>query len=275
MLNLEDVREITIVAAPRSGTNYFCDTLGAFEENAAFLELFSPEGVFGVSKYEGILAMINSNLGTQYDDPQDKSFVNFVRQAPLEFLAALKAAVAEIGKTAFSYKIFADQLNRPHLREILESSNRHVLFVVRNRIDSYISFCKAREKNVWVNQDTSDLKIEIDFHEFMEWAAKLDRWYAETEAVLREAGRKYSIFSYDADINVPKGTLVEKQYIGLRSVGVDMMYPKTISKPMFSRQDKPSAPFSKIINGEELRKEFVKRKLLATYALRNPMVNAQ
>lgn len=265
-------QEIAIIAAPRSGTNYFCDTLGAFDEVASFFELFNPRGVFGLERLPAIYDHLSSCLGQDVDGVSDPDLIRFVKENPVRFLEVLSAGVEALEKKALSYKIFPGQLPAHTLEELLSNPERRFMFIVRSRIDTFISFKKAMELDNWINRPTGDLMVEVSFDEFMEWAALQDKWYAEAEDILRRANQRYIAFSYEADINVPKETLVEKQYLSLRSLGVDAFFPDTVTPPRFKRQDKLIGPFKKIANGEELKQQFLSQGLLGKYALRNPLI---
>lgn len=265
-------REIAIIATPRSGTNFFCDTLGEFDELSSFFELFNPRGVFGLERCPPIYEQLSQGLGFPVADVSDPQLIEYATSNPESLLTELGNAVGRLGKTAFSYKIFPGQLKRNSLENILSGQHRHFLFIVRSRIDTYISFKKAMQVDHWVNRPTEDIKITVELDEFMEWAAGQDKWYAGCEAILRSAKRPYFAFSYEADVNVPKETLLEKQFLVLRSAGIDLPFPMQITPPRFRRQDKLVGPFKKIANGEDLKNELGKRGLLGRYALRHPLI---
>ena len=264
-------KEIAIISVPRSGTNFFCDTLGEFTEIASLFELLNPRGVFGLERYPELLKSITATLGIDASKATDPTFIEKVAHQRHDFLAALRTAVAGIGLSAFSYKLFPEQIPYQVLENILTDRTKLFFFITRSRIDTYISYRKALELDEWVGKKTHDINIEITFDQFMEWATKIDAWYENAEKILREHDQRYSIFSYDSDINVPKPTLIEKQYFTLRSMGLDAAYPTSIAPPSFRKQDKIAGPFTKIANGEELKQIFLEKKLLGKYVLRAPL----
>ena len=267
----ETAKELTIISSPRSGTNFFCDTLCEFSDVASLFEVFNARGVFGLQRYPELLQKITSALGVHASDVTEPAFIKAVAENRERFLEILRNAVTESGLAAFSYKLFPNQISQKTLESILTNKEGCFFFITRSRIDTYISFRKAMEIDQWVNQKTHDIEIEITFDEFMEWGARIDKWYENAESILREHGQRYTIFSYNSDINVRKPNLIEKQYFSLRSFGLDATYPLEIEPPTYRKQDAITGPFTKIANGEDLKQQLLDKKLLGRYALRAPL----
>lgn len=263
--------EIVLVSSERSGTNYLCDTMGNFRGLVNFLELFSPAGVFGLQWHPAVVKILSDISGVDFFDQNSGNLVRHVAQNRIAFLEQLNEAVRISGNQNFGYKIFPNQVSHADLNEIVSNDRRVFVFLARNRLDTFISFKKAIKSGNWVNLDSKDLKIEVDLDEFMSWAENLDRWYAETERKVRDAGRKYCFLSYDADINVQRGNMIEKVYLSLRAMGVDIQYPINAKPPTFQRQDGPGSPFDKISNGMALKQRLSDERLLVRYALRTSL----
>ena len=265
--------EIAIIAAPRTGTNYFCDTMGEFPEIANFFELFNPRGAFGLDAFPDVFEILSENFNFDVKSAEDPELINAARNNPVDFLDKLGRSVTSLGKDFFTYKIFPNQISQDFLEEILRDTNRSFILIARRRIDTFISFKKAMQFDTWVNRPTGNVLIEATYEEFMTWSAAQDKWYENAVDILRKHDKNCIFLSYDADLNVPKETLVEKQYLALKSLGADASFPQNIEAPRFSKQDKEIGPFKKISNGEELKQALMEKKLLRTYALRNAFTN--
>nr|WP_321980764.1 hypothetical protein [uncultured Cohaesibacter sp.] len=266
-------REITIIAAPRTGTNYFCDSLGEFDNFANLFEIFNPRGAFGLARFPEILASLRETAGIDFQDQSDPALTKYVADNRLAFLESLRDAMNRAGKLAYSYKVFPHQMSGEELDQMISKPDSLIMFIVRSRIDTFISYKKAMLSDVWVNTDTKNVKPEIEFDEFMEWAEVEDRWYLAAEERVHKAGKSYMTFSYEADINVTKPFLLEQQYLYLRGQGIPVDFPADVTPPTFQRQDGVVGPFKKIQNGEELKQKFIDRNLLGKYVLRNPLVD--
>lgn len=265
-------QELAIIAAPRSGTNFFCDALGAFPEAANLFELFNPRGTFGLERFPPLYAHLSGRLATRVSAVSDPALIQAARRDPVAFLKDLEDGLPALGKRFFSYKIFPGQIADAALQQILGDRRKRILLIARCRIDAFISFKKAMARDSWVNEDTSGVIIEAGLEEFLSWGAAQDQWYAAAEEQLRHSGQRYVALTYDADINVPKPALVEKQYLTLRALGFGVTFPQGIEPPRFRRQDKPAGPFTKIANGEELKKQLQDKGLLGAYALKSPLL---
>jgi len=268
-----DFNEIVIFASPRSGTNFFCECLGALPEVAGYYELFNPQGVFGLGGR--ILPIICEQLGlTDVADAKDPRLVKIFRNTPLDALDALATVSRAQDRSVMSYKIFPRQLSLETIGTILDNDQRHALFLVRRRLDVYISLQKARQSGSWTRNSTVDVLPEIEIDDFLEWSARTDEWYADTFKVARARSRKIIVASYDADVDVPKKELIEKLNRALSTFDIETTLGPSLKSVRFKRQDRRGQPFEKIANGEALRASLQQAGKLK-YALGSPLEKEQ
>lgn len=263
------IKEIVIISAPRSGTNFFCDAVGDLNEVMGFAEIFNPAGVFG-AKGANVLAHLSHRLDASITEVSDRRLISFFRTEPLEALRVLGDAARLEGARLISYKIFPGQLKREDFARLLESPSRTVLFIVRRRLDTYISLEKARHASAWMNVDTADTLPTIDACQFMNWAKEVDKWFDDCVQLVEAHGKPFKIAQYDQDVDVPKLTLMRNIEKNLRELGVDVTMPPGRVPTRFKRQDRAIGPFKKIANGEELRAELRSMKQY-DYALGHPI----
>lgn len=268
-----EFNEIVIIAAPRSGTNFFCECLGALPEVAGFYELFNREGAFGIGGR--ILPVLCDRFGlTGIESAKDPRLVKVFRETPLEALDALASVAREHGKSAMSYKIFPRQLSMDTVGQILDDDRRHPLFLVRRRLDVYISLEKARHSGSWTRSSTVDVRPEVQVEDFLRWAAKTDKWYAETFKASRERAKRIIVANYESDVDVPKRELIGRIHRALGTFGISTTLPGGLKIVRFRRQDRRGHPFEKIANGEALRASLKEAGKLR-YALGTPLQEEQ
>lgn len=261
--------EVVVIAAPRTGTNFFCECLGEFPEIVGMYEIFNPAGVYGLSKWD-LLQLFEERLGVRrIDGVSDPVLLRHFSDQPLDALDTISQGVAARGNTGWSYKVFPRQLDHEVLARLMASPHRHFIFLVRTRLDVFISYEKARQRDVWKNESTSDFLPEIDVDDFLEWAAEADQWYADTLHLATAHGRNPVILDYDDHVDVDKDELLARQHELLGSMGVSVT-PTSNIKPKFTRQDRQVEPFAKIANGDHVRRELVDRGQLG-YALSAPL----
>jgi|GEM_PF-4557308 len=265
-------KELILIASPRTGTNYLCDTLGAFDEILNLFEIFNYNGVFGTERFPEIFTYFNKVLKIDNSDVMERHFVNYVMNNRIRFIEQLNYFAERIGKTVISYKILPEQLASKELDEIINDYSKAFLIIGRSRIDTFISYKKALHTNEWVHKNTKEVMIEVSFDEFMQWSINMDKWYQDILDKLILAKQQFCLMSYETDINVPKGLLIEKLYLIMRGLGFDLSFPQKYPPPMYNRQDAEVGPFKKILNGKELKQKFIDKNLLQRYALRSPLI---
>lgn len=261
--------QVVIVSAPRSGTNFFCECLADLPENLGFFEIFNPRGMFG-GRQGDTLPAFGEHLGTRISDVSDAALLEFIRERPIEALNVLGRSIEASGYSSFSYKIFPNQVSPEALGQILHSERCRIILIVRRRLDTYISYAKARERDVWKNESTKDLLPEIDVRDFLRWAKRLDDWYTDATQILRAADRPIDVFAYESDINVPKHELVDRVAGLLQVRGLRVSVPTDRPPVRFRKQDRDVGPFKKVGNEQELRAALRERGRY-NYALGTPL----
>ncbi|MBO0811049.1 MAG: hypothetical protein J2P23_03275 [Microlunatus sp.] len=268
-----DFNEIVILSSPRSGSNYFCECLGALPEVAGFYELFNPKGAYGLGRR--ILPIVCDRFGlTDVESATDPRVVKIFRQTPLEALDALASVLREQGKSAMSYKIFPRQLSMDTVGQILDDDRRHPLFLVRRRLDVYISLQKARHSGTWTQSSTVDVRPELEIDDFLQWAARTDEWYAEVFKASQERSKKIIVAKYESDVDVPKRELIGRLHSALETFDIRTTLGGALKMVRFKRQDRRGHPFEKIANGEKLRASLREAGQLR-YALGTPLEEEQ
>lgn len=266
---MSSIKELVIISSPRSGTNFFCECVGALDTATSYFEILNPGGVYGAGD-AGTLGTLNAAFGTQADNARDVDLVRSFRADPLESIALLRNHVTDLGRTLLAYKIFPGQVNLATMEKIINRENVVVAQIVRRRLDVFISYEKARTQNVWKNESTKDVLVEIDVGAFLTWARKIDKWFADTGALIAHHNRPNKIWVYEDDINLPKAEVAEKIQSFMADNGLALNLTPETKKKRFSRQDRQVGPFKKIANGEELRQELRARGKY-NYALSAPL----
>ena len=263
--------ELIILSVERSGTNFFCECLGAFKDVSRFFEFFGAN-VFGLNANPDMHERLGNILGMKADDQENPELVAELKDKPVRSLKVFSRVSKQIGKKLLTLKIFPGQIRFGALKLLLVGENKHVVFITRSRIDCYISFQKALMTSKWQNSDTTNLKPKIDVNDFLAWAKRTNEWYNRCEKHLKENSVPYQILSYEADIDCPKDQLIEKQALILKGFGIEMDPPTMQAKEIFTRQDRTTDPFDKVENGAEFKAELEKLGRLK-FALGKPLMN--
>lgn len=266
--------EIVVISSPRTGTNFFCECLGDFPEVLGLFEIFNARGVMG-SDSLNMLERLGEDL--QIPTPEratDRHLVEAVRSEPFRALGVLGDIAHDRGCTGLSYKVFPRQLSVDNLASLIAGENRHVFLLVRRRLDVFISYEKARAKDVWKNESTKDLLPTVSVDDFLSWSEGVDQWYADMLHLARLHDKPYVIVDYDRDIDVPKSELMQRIAEMLAKLGTRVTVPEEDLRARFRKQDRAAEPFAKIDNGDEVRAALEEAGRL-DYALSSPLLEQE
>lgn len=263
------IKELVIISSPRSGTNFFCECVGAIDRATSYFEVLNPGGVYGVGD-KATLGALNAAFKTQAEVARDPDLVRSFRADPLAGIGVLRDHVTQLDQALLAYKIFPGQVPLATMEKIINRDNVVVAQIVRRRLDVFISYEKARTQNVWKNESTKDLLVTIDPDAFLGWARKIDKWFADTGSLIKKHSRPNKVWVYEDDINLPKADVAAKIQSMLIDNGLTLELTPETDKKRFSRQDRQVGPFKKIANGEELRQELRARGKY-NYALSAPL----
>lgn len=262
-------KEIVIISTHRSGTNFFCECLNAFPEVMGLYEIFNPAGAFGVTRDDQVKVLNEiSNLEVKRD--QDPALINLFNRRPKRALDLMNRVAVGTGRSILSYKIFQQQLTGDVVKEIIAKENRQIVFLTRGRLDTYISYQKARRAKAWTNKDTSEMKPKMSIRAFLERSAIIDAWHEEVADILDAAGKPYRVFSYGRDVDMPKPELIANLQATLADLGISVTMPEQEPAMRHKRQDTTPDPFEKISNGEAVRRKLQERGLM-DFALGEPL----
>lgn len=266
------VKTLVVVSLPRSGTNYFCATIGTIRNALSMGEIFSPTGVMGLSGKSFLESEFAAEIGAE--GHRTPGLIGTFRTDPLRSVARIKRAMREApNKSLLSFKVFPDQLTEEDLHALCSSHADAAIILVRARLDCFVSLLIARKAGTFHSVDTSDIRVEVDPDAFLEWAREADAWLARQERMIRDTGLPLILLSYDIDVNKATPLLQEKIYFLLRSLMLPAVFPKPRDKVHFSKQDDRSDVFDRISNAGDLRAALESRNLL-DYALKPPLSEA-
>lgn len=262
-------REIVVISAPRSGTNYFCDTMGTFSGVLPLFEIFNPGGVFGLNR-DGLALKVADAAGLDAKDAKEKPLRRYFRQSPIQALDTLTELAAHEGYQFVSYKIFPRQLSDDFLDHLLSDQRRTVVFLARRRLDTCISYKKAQVQEVWAQKDTTAIKPDLPFNQFLYWARRFETFFQGCYQRVITNGLEHCILDYDLDVVGNRTEVLRTLNRRLVKAGVSLKEDWRPSRSRFSQQDKTIDPFARIQGGDDLKAELIERGYLE-YALDTPL----
>jgi len=198
----EAVRFI-IFNATRTGSNFLCTVLNSHPQILCHHEIFNPH-VIGVARH---LQNSDFRLGSMEEREKD----------PAEFLDRVWRT--SLGRAAVGFKMCLWQ-HEPAYRAVLpDLSVRKIILKRHNRVKSFVSLLLARQTGEWVVYDDRGApaprpKVHVDRSALLENIALHDRFYAETEAALRQSGQEHILLWYE-DLFGPTGIEPALSFLGV------------------------------------------------------------
>jgi Sulfotransferase domain len=195
MLNnsYQPASSIAWISLPRTGTNYLCELLHHHHKIESHYEIFHKHKFYGRDRNK-IINYLNNKYSTTFSNYQDPMLIKWIHEKPQELLLVLK----ELSPNQyFSFKVFPGQLDFDLIKEtILNDRSVKKILVKRNLVDVYISRQNAMKLEKWGHINTSEMKLEINFDEFLRWFNWVNQWYKLFEEGLSSSGQAYSVLTY-------------------------------------------------------------------------------
>src|SRR5690606_16000329 len=128
-------------------------------------------------------------------------------------------------------------------------------------LPTYVSWLKAKLTDEWARRDTTDLRVEVDVDDYLEWQGRQIRWYERVERMLKLNGRSAPALSFEEITNCPPPQMLSSLARELDPLGLRLqLKPGSISPPL-RRQDRTEDPFARISNGADLKEALTQRNM--------------
>ena len=195
--NLMASKFISILALPRSGTNYLCGLMRRFQEIDSLYEIYHHQAVYVGNKNlsDRIINYINYHHRLNIINNSDQILIDFVHQNPQEIL---KIISLQSSSEYISFKIFPNHLSPESFSSaIMQNSQIKKILVKRNLLNIYFSLKFAEITAVWRDQNTSNLKLDFDEDDFINWYADHQKYYQFIENECKKNNCQATVLEYE------------------------------------------------------------------------------
>ena len=248
----EIMKVVCIFSGERSGTNHLCRLLTNFPELRVYEELFNKRGTFTL--FDDELAAVSELSGETYSSYRDERLVAFSRSEPKALLRLLQDLNARKGKSAIVFKIFPGQMDTASIHtEILNEFACVPVILMRQMLDSYISFKKALTTDRWTSADTTSVRVGLEVRELERWVKSHRAWFGHWDDHFRASGAVVPFLLYERDLNgrTPEEVLSKfSEFVG-QTAGLTLKAPKRMKNIGLPRQDLATSVEAKVSNWEE------------------------
>jgi LPS sulfotransferase NodH len=193
------MRFLCIFAMPRTGSSHLNKLLKSCPQFNAKSELFHAKAVARFSKEELETLQAKAD-GASFEGIH---FNRWRRNHPRDTLEALYEGG---GSKIVAFKVFPNHLKRERIQSDLLARDDTAFAVLKRRpMESFISGLKARSLSVFGKVDTTEIKPSLSVETFVDWAARMKRWYDWTGEVLEARGLPYATLSYEEHLDGQSG----------------------------------------------------------------------
>jgi hypothetical protein len=261
-----------IIGTQRCGSNFFLSACQKLEDLTVFGEMYHRGGAFPFGRNPRLDFATRQHLGETIcasfpDHLQDsfvgwrsageftdesnaainKALVKFSHKAPNRYFEALRS-IAKNSRLIF--KIFPEHLDMLQILSVLREQRPHVLFLLRNPLDTFISYKKLVQTEKPQDVDTSELKIKFNPAEYFAFKAAAATYYRTIREYCEYDSLGYTTCHYEWLHGSETDNKVEKVREQMQRVFGEpfKVAPGADTAGLFKRQDKSESPAQKVIN---------------------------
>ncbi|GGP50319.1 hypothetical protein GCM10009409_16020 [Shewanella saliphila] len=205
-----DVKVICCFSVSRTGSNFLSNILRKFEDIDVYSEIFHPNEAFSISSNMVVEFCERYSIATDKPlDSKNSDFIYFCRSNPVMIVSFLCEIAARKGRKAIYFKVFNEHvINQPDIIKLVSTFDCYSWILQRKNIDSFISFKKAMQHNVWESRNNTDFKVELDLTSYLNWSEPRRYWYQFL--VNNLPNDKVRHITYEEDIDIGQQNCVER-----------------------------------------------------------------
>lgn len=239
------MHEIIVITTGRSGSSIFLDSLSKIENSFSYAEILHPNKL---SRVRHILHDLTDI--TQGNNPED-TILNLRKNDPIRYMNI----ITEYSKRRYnliSYKCLPYQIlnSKEIIDYFLNKLDAVFLFLVRSKVDTYISFLKANYLEAWSKIDTTNIKIKVNYSDMINYANNTENEMKELYNLFKI--KKHKIISYEDYINDNISNICFKNINLLKEFNIFINSETIQYLEYLNKQDKNVNTFDKISNREEI-----------------------
>jgi hypothetical protein len=181
----------------------------------------------------------------------DAALVKFSHRYPYRYFLGLQAVA---GDDDLIFKIFPEHLDLAQILALLRVTRPHVLLLLRNPLDSFISYKKLVETKKPQDVDTSDLRIAFNKADYFAYKASLASWFGAIKEFCEDEWIRVSVSHYEWLHGFEAETKPDKvRELMQHTLGKPMRVADGRSAPpLFRQQDKSASAAQKVQNPDQL-----------------------
>ncbi len=251
---------LCLLAMPRTGSSYVSVLFDAHPQFQSHTELFHREAVFlRVADRAALLPELARIARARSADIFDPALVAWARKFPralLEFLSERRE------RRFLTFKVFPRHLSDDQLDPVhFDSPRIACLLLERHPLATYVSQLKARRTREFSHRDTSDLTVDADPAEFVEFVATRARWYERCRRALAARGKPVVTLTYESLASASEANALAMLVEAARAIGLNDVEDASLDGARLRPKQDRRAPHESIGDWPKFAAEVAERGL--------------
>jgi hypothetical protein len=238
------IRQVCILAVPRTGSTYLNQLLGCCPEFNNKSELFHKNWVGEISDVE--MALLRKKSGGVIRDKASLCAwrATHVRQT-------LNTLYKAGGEKPVLFKLFPGHLEMERASRAIMARDGAIFIVLRRRpIEIFISSLKAIAAGTYSKVDTTAIKPALSVEPFLKWRAKTMSWYRWVDAEIEAHGLPHFELGYERHLEgLPPEAALSTVLGKLKNAGLAVALPENFE--ILERQDREGRYQDRVVNWAE------------------------
>lgn len=251
---------VIVLAQARSGSTLLCSIFRKLKPCRDLGEIFMPYDFIGT------LGDVTQVPHKFLLSPLERALIARKFNIPYDDYSQLLRSLSEDPKETINYldkiipttkviKILGHHLEHVDIDFLLNSKNtKFVLLERKNKLAQFVSLEVSLQTGIWVNADTSDVKVHIDLEKFKKYTHELTEWDQKVSSLLTQHQQDFLKVTYEDELDCnDHSSITDKIKDWLASHGV----PTEFENKSIELKRQNLLPLAeKILNYEEIKSKF-------------------
>ena len=190
----QGMKDTVVIGQQRTGSNLLCYALSFFDGYRNVNEFYSMDNInfiYPIFMSEQEYTQLFEYYGTQ----DYRQLLKSVHQAPQESFNLVKSVLNS--NVILKILDFHFDSNKT-LNYVFDKDVKFIITERDNTLEQFVSLKIAQQHEVWYNENTNDLKININIEEYNQFKRKKEHFYSNLLKKLSD--KKFIIINYERDL---------------------------------------------------------------------------
>lgn len=217
------MKTILLFCEPRTGSNILCESMYMWKPIKVLWDFFVPRKDY--AGFPILHSMSHTERQTLFEAYNTEIIDELIDNIQLNPSTAL-LTLTSIFNQNLIIKLHSWHFKKMTLNSLLSIKDVEVVILTRkNILQQYVSYIKAGSINKWRNVDTTNIRVDIDINEYIQFRNQTTQWYEQVVNACCQHNKKYLELTYEddlANISVSRNELIRKFNSWFEIVNIDV-----------------------------------------------------